>query len=877
MGELESRRGELFAKLGSVISTKTDAGGNKPSFPSGKFAELPYWLLLIPITILAIWVRTRNLGLLAGRYLIELDSYLWYRYAKIIVETGSLPAIDTARYVPVGVDTSLYKFFAYSLAYFYKIVHAIVPSLPQITWHVYYPVVVTVLSLPFFFLFVRKISNVKVAAIATALLVVIPAYIQRTSSGFADHEALAMLWMFVSLAAFAYAWTEKDWRKSVALGATSGLFAAFMAGTWGGFVYLTITIGLFLVAALLFSKINVSQYASVVTFYILLSIIYPVARALPLLSWLKSQESALILFPIIVIAAYWASSKIPQLSKIFEAADKYIPKQAFVTLVLLVVGIIVAQITGIVDLSSTYQSLTRANPNRWTTTVAENASPFFFGGGGWWDSFGWLFLLAFAGAIAVTMLIFKNREHSIFDLRNQKFAYVAGLIYAIFFAGFVFGKYNSGGRFQSIVSFFSKYYIAWLLLSLAAFLLLYLYVYYKNRDLFAKIFTSDKWPLIFIFVFFNFSLIISRVLVRLIFGLSPALAIVAAWFLVLAFQKTFSNNRTKVIAIALILFAVFSFYSAAAQTAGINRSMGSMVPGQWESAMTFLRDNTPKDSVVTHWWDYGHMTTAIAERRTVTDGGNLMSWNHASGRYFLTGKDPQSTLEYLYSHQVNYTLISSQEIGKYYAFSLIGSDDNLDRLSTLGFFGMQGKREARDGELIAYGGQWTLDSDMQSRNTVLARGEAQIMGFTVLVKGNKISNVNAYLTSRGQQFVFDVGCMYVHKYYSEPQQFIYGKRMEFIKTENTIDGCLVITPFVQDGQVSDQGAAFWLSGKVWDTNFARLYMYGEGDKNFRLVYSDTLLLGFYSGQPVGPIKIWQVNYPDSIGADKKYLEPSPHG
>jgi asparagine N-glycosylation enzyme membrane subunit Stt3 len=876
MGELEQRRSELFSKISATLGAKPSAEG-RPGFFSGRFAELPYWLLLIPIVILAAWVRTRNLGLLAGKYLIELDSYLWYRYAKTIVETGSLPAIDTVRYVPIGVDTSLYKFFSYTLAYFYKIAHAMVPSLPQITWHVYYPVVVTLLSLPFFFLFVRKISNAKVAAIATALLVVIPAYIQRTSAGFADHEAMGMLWMFLSLAAFAYAWTEKDWKKSILLGAASGLFAAFMAGTWGGFVYLTMTVGLFLLATLLFSKVSRGQYAGFAAFYVTLTIIYPPIRALSYFSWIKSQESALILFPLVVVAAYWASTKLPRLARIFEHTDKYLPRQALVTLVLLAVGMIIAQITGIVDIASTYQSLTRADPNRWTTTVAENASPFFFGGGGWWDSFGWLFLLAFAGAISVTMMIFKNREHGIFDLKNQKFAYVAGLIYAIFFTGFIFGRYNSGGRFQSLVGFFSKYYIAWLLLSLTAFLLLYLYVYYKNNELFAKIFTGDKWPLIFIFVFFNFSLIVSRVLVRLIFGLSPALAIIAAWFIVLAFQKVFGNNKTKIVAVALALFAIFSFYSAAVQTAGINRSMGSMVPGQWEGAMDFLRDNTPVGSVVTHWWDYGHMTTAIAERRAVTDGGNLMSWNHASGRYFLTGKDKTSTLEYLASHSVNYTLISSQEIGKYYAFSLIGSDESLDRLSTLGFFGMQGKREARDGDLAAYGGQWTLDADMQAGDTILARGDAQINGFTLLIKGKKISEVKAYVIDKGQQLAFDVSCLYVHKYDSTTQRFIYGKRNSFAKTENAIDGCLVVVPFVQDGQVSDQGAAFWLSGKVWDTNFARLYMYGEDDKNFQLVYTDTLPLSFYNGQPIGPIKIWEVQYPEGVKTDPKYLEPSPYG
>ncbi len=875
MGELEQRRSELFSRISATLSAKPGVAG-KPSLFSGRFAELPYWLLLIPIVVLAAWVRTRNLGLLVGKYLIELDSYLWYRYAKIIFDTGALPAIDTARYVPVGVDTSQYAFFSYTLAYFYKFIHMFFPSLQQITWHVYYPVVVTVLSLPFFFLFVRKITNVRVAVVATAFLTVIPAYIQRTSAGFADHEAMAMLWMFIALMFFAYMWTEKDWKKSISFGALGGLFAGFMAGTWGGFAYLAATLGIFLATMLLFSKISAPQYKGYITFYIILAVTYAITKYTPIISFLKSQDGLYMLFPIIVVGAYWLT-KLPKLDSFLQKIDAVLPRQALVTALLFAIGIVIGQLLGIIDLHSIYQSLTRANPNRWTTTVAENASPFFFGGGGWWDSFGWALLFALAGGVLLSIYIFKNREFGVFDLKRQMYAYIAGAIYVLFFSGFIFGRYNSGGRFQTIINFFSKYYISWLLMSLAAFVLLYLCMYYKDRVAFVNTFTEDKWVMVLLFVFFSFSLVGSRILIRLMFGLSPAVALVAAWFMLRAIEKTSSHNKTKIIAIILVLFMLLSFYSLARTSYNINRTMGSMVPGQWEAAMNFLNSSTPEDSVVTHWWDYGHMTTAVGARRAVTDGGNLMSWNHASGRYFLTGKDSQSTLEYLYSHQVNYTLISNQEISKYYAFSLIGSDDSLDRLSTIGMFGLQDKREARDGDLVLYGGQWTFDSDITTGDVVLPRGGAQIQGFSLLVKNNGVAEVKAYISNNGNRLIFDVGCLYIHTYRAGSNAYIYGNRRSFPQTENTLPGCLVIVPFIDNSAVNDQGAAFWLSGKVWATNFARLYMYGEDDKNFQQVYSDALPLGFYNGQPIGPIKIWKVQYPEGVKTDPKYLEPSPYG
>ena len=81
-------------------------------------ADWIYWLGLIPVFMLSWYVRTRNLPLLAGRYLVELDSYFFFRYAKTIFETGSLPAIDMMRYSPLGFPTSRFGFFPETMAFF---------------------------------------------------------------------------------------------------------------------------------------------------------------------------------------------------------------------------------------------------------------------------------------------------------------------------------------------------------------------------------------------------------------------------------------------------------------------------------------------------------------------------------------------------------------------------------------------------------------------------------------------------------------------------------------------------------------------------------------------------------------------------------------
>lgn len=45
----------------------------------------------------------------------------------------------------------------------------------------------------------------------------------------------------------------------------------------------------------------------------------------------------------------------------------------------------------------------------------------------------------------------------------------------------------------------------------------------------------------------------------------------------------------------------------------------------YREAYWWIRDNTPRDSRIMAWWDYGYQLTAIANRTTVADGN---TWNH---------------------------------------------------------------------------------------------------------------------------------------------------------------------------------------------------------------------------------------------------------
>jgi len=68
------------------------------------------------------------------------------------------------------------------------------------------------------------------------------------------------------------------------------------------------------------------------------------------------------------------------------------------------------------------------------------------------------------------------------------------------------------------------------------------------------------------------------------------------------------------------------------------------------------------------------------------------------------------------------------------------------------------------------------------------------------------------------------------------------------------------------------GAGLYLSPEVRSTLFTHLYLWGEDWEYFDEVYSDTssVPLMLYEGRIIGPIKIWEVSYPDDLEIPEEY-------
>jgi len=81
----------------------------------------------------------------------------------------------------------------------------------------------------------------------------------------------------------------------------------------------------------------------------------------------------------------------------------------------------------------------------------------------------------------------------------------------------------------------------------------------------------------------------------------------------------------------------------------------NVIIDDFREAYWWLRDNTPEDSRIMAWWDYGYQINGIANRTTIADGN---TWNHE--HIALLGKclvSPEKEAHKIAQHMADYILV----------------------------------------------------------------------------------------------------------------------------------------------------------------------------------------------------------------------------
>ena len=832
----------------------------------------------------------------------DLDPWLFTRMAKLIVNEGSMPEIDTMRNVPLGFVTSEETvLLPYMISWIYKISKIFYPAANVEYGAALFPVIMFALTIIVFFLFVReifsresKLSKIRaniISLISTFLMIVIPVLLSRTVAGIPEKESAMFFFLFLALFLFLKAWKTDKIKYALIYGIFAGIASAGMGLISGltTYLYWAIFIASFIAFVLnKFKKKEIIVYSSWwISARLILSIFPGKGHVTFISSSLMNSATFMLLILLFLHLLLW-NTKISG-NKFLKKIN--LPKGIISILVLLSLFLIAALIINPSLLSDKVkqlsQTLFKPTTGRWNQTVAENKQPYFTE---WVGSFGpfikdipIMFWLFFVGSI----VFFKNMLNEI----KKKDSWILTGIYIFFLLGLIFSRHSSSSIFNG-ENFISK---AFFILSAVLLIGFFIYYYIKYTKEENKGFEKIEYSSLLLLSLSVLALFSARSAVRLIMILGPIVPIFVGY---LIDQSIFSFKNSKeekrlflgIIAIILIVLIIFTFISYYKE---IKSQAYNAVPSaynqQWQKAMKWIRDETPQDSVFAHWWDYGYWIQSIGERATVLDGGNSNTfWNYYMGRLVLTGDNQKDALEFLYAHDANYLLIDSSDIGKYGAFSSIGSNENYDRLSFIPTIHLDKSqsRETSSGMMRVYSGGVGLDEDLNyelnETKIFLPSGAAGIGG--VILKSSQNNESMSFSQPIG---VF----VYNGQQYNLPLRYLeYNNK--FVDFGNGLEGAVKIIQKIEvvNGQVQmdDFGSMMYISPRVMRGYFAQKYLLNDPFKkfsNFKLVHSeDNLIVSELKKQGVnlnefvyyqgiqGPIKIWEIKYPEDVQKKQEYLD-----
>lgn len=846
-------------------------------------------IAILLIIFLSIYVRTSNIENLkdvtTGNYTLgpDLDPFLYLRNAREIV-AENLKNPDMMISAPLGNNAYAYgSLMPWMIVCLYKFLNIFSDTSIEYA-AIILPVILTGFAVLFFFLFAQKAFSFMMkkeysyfgALIASLLYAVIPQMLHRTTSGVPEIESLGMPFFWLAFYFFLSAWQSEKLRSSIIFAVLSGISTGLMIWSWGGYRYIFMSFSLAAFIAFFFQKISRKNIAvfgmwwifSIVAGFIKTPSISGIFSSLP--DFLFSSVIFFILVIDVVLYEFIFKKrnfniKIPR--NVFSMLVAGI-LMIILASVLLGPSFIIEKVFGIID-----YLIKPFGGGRVGLTVAENRTPYFVEVsaafavkiGNLAISLFWLF---FFGTI---LMFYQAIKH--FNKRNK---YILSITFAIFLLGFIFSKISpnsalNGDNLISKILYFG---------SLLLLVFVVIYLYFKER-LMAN-FKEINFAYIVILSLIFFSIISMRGAVRLFFIISPSIIIASAYLPAKLFEIA-NRDKEKLIKViyvvlTLLLIIIIAIIAFKYSQQSYNETQYS-IPGineqQWQYAMGWVRNNTAPNDIFVHWWDYGYWIQTIGERPTVTDGGHWIEfWDHTTARYLMTAENEKTTLQLMKAHNVSYVLFDTSDIGKYSAYSSIASDKTgKDRLSWIPSFELDEKQtqELKNETVYVYTGGFAFDRDLIWNGNLLPQEKAIIPGFLVHLSDNQVNSIEAVVIYNNQR-------------QSIPLQKVYLNNTIIQLTDEGLDAILYFVPRLQGNQINPMGSALFLSEKVSNSQFARMYLLEDTDfelahkedaeitKQINQIYNLGIEFVSANGGIFGPIKIFKVPDISDIEYHAEYLE-----
>ncbi|MFB6193140.1 MAG: STT3 domain-containing protein [Candidatus Nanohaloarchaea archaeon] len=687
---------------------------------------------------LALWLR--YLPEKGMQYLQALDPYFIFRQSRHLALSGNMPLTDFMRYFPYNAPNYVLN---QGDIVFPAIMYHLGPSAvfkSFLEWAQFYPALMGAISIFVMYFLGKELYNRVTGLSAAFFLATISGVMHRTSAGFFEKEPIGTMLMLGSIYFFVRGWKRKEHLSSILAGLTLGMFTI----SWGGAKMLwmlfpmtvglimllnedierlvtvytpTVVLGVGFASIFNYSRFWITGDLAVINFgmlgflwsrYLLeefnilndrrLSYYVPSMSVLGLialmLSPLYSQFLADKFFGLIAKATGGARSSVilntvaesqsaafRQLSSSLGTAYAEQMLSAFNLGFLAPLGNIVGPLElALVGTSVAATYLGFMLLRKYNVVGEEISDEIYYSGLAAIHSAWILFFIGFfegfmlpgAGialfiAAGFTGLVMYTDEESVFSISMMVLIFTA-----LTQAMMVTGGLNSAlaalpPTFVVMAAIGIKYYFDWSgsqsIKMRWYYLLPFLWMITNVLGAVAesRLMTLAAFP------------------VALIAGL--ALGRGLSWIRRFDFSKEF-DYRPDVLKIALIILigvavAVPNLASGFASASGVGGSPNSL----WMQNLEYMENNTPDDSTILSWWDYGYHFQTIGRRSTVADGGNLGYYSDSGPvNYpladFLTADSVENNTEFLQKHSVDYIVLDHTMIGKYSAVSQIHHRDN---------------------------------------------------------------------------------------------------------------------------------------------------------------------------------------------------------
>ncbi len=171
--------------------------------------------------------------------------------------------------------------------------------------------------------------------------------------------------------------------------------------------------------------------------------------------------------------------------------------------------------------------------------------------------------------------------------------------------------------------------------------------------------------------------------VRLLLTLLPLLIVVGLGTRVLLRQSESQRLLRSwgawpaLLLVSLWLIAGFPGLGGFARTsvAQAKVTQPNIPPEMWQ-ALTWLKQNAPRDAVVAAWWDYGYWIQSVGDRASILDNSiEYPAWIHRAARHLFCAQSELEALSWLKTHQATHVLLTARDLGLLEVISEIGSNE----------------------------------------------------------------------------------------------------------------------------------------------------------------------------------------------------------